>query len=77
LGIKKIVGKVESYNLLKIHGFSEIFWLIRKLRIIDKIVRREEMNAGTLVLNETEAPVIARIAKPGQIVILKSKAADY
>ena len=37
-----------------------------------KIVRREEMNAGTVILNEIEAPAIARIAKPGQIVILKS-----
>ena len=31
-----------------------------------EIVRREEMNAGTVILNEIEGPTIARIAKPGQ-----------
>ena len=36
-----------------------------------KIVKREEMAEGTVVLNEIEAPKIARKAKPGQFVILK------
>jgi len=37
-----------------------------------KIVRREEMSQGTVVLNEIEAPLIAKKAKPGQFVILKA-----
>ena len=37
-----------------------------------KIVRREEMAEGTVVLNEIEAPRIAQKALPGQFVILKS-----
>jgi ferredoxin--NADP+ reductase len=37
-----------------------------------KIVRREEMSEGTVILNEIEAPLIARKAKPGQFVILKA-----
>ncbi|MEN8690227.1 MAG: sulfide/dihydroorotate dehydrogenase-like FAD/NAD-binding protein [Desulfobacterales bacterium] len=37
-----------------------------------KIVRREEMAEGTVVLNEIEAPRIARKARPGQFVILKA-----
>jgi ferredoxin--NADP+ reductase len=37
-----------------------------------RIVRREEMAGGTVVLNEVEAPKIARKAKPGQFVILKA-----
>ncbi len=37
-----------------------------------KIVRREEMAEGTVVLNEIEAPRIAKKALPGQFVILKS-----
>ena len=37
-----------------------------------KIVKREEMAAGTVVLNEIEAPLIAKKAKPGQFVILKA-----
>jgi ferredoxin--NADP+ reductase len=37
-----------------------------------KIVRREEMAKGTVILNEIEAPLIARKAKPGQFVILKA-----
>jgi len=37
-----------------------------------KIVRREEMSAGNVVLNVIEAPKIARKAKPGQFVILKA-----
>ncbi|QTA91310.1 sulfide/dihydroorotate dehydrogenase-like FAD/NAD-binding protein [Desulfonema magnum] len=37
-----------------------------------KIVRREEMAEGTVILNEIEAPLIARKAKPGQFVILKA-----
>jgi ferredoxin--NADP+ reductase len=36
-----------------------------------KIVKREEMAGGTVVLNEIEAPLIAKKAKPGQFVILK------
>lgn len=37
-----------------------------------KIVKREEMATGTVILNEIEAPQIARKAKPGQFVILKA-----
>ncbi|MEJ2133809.1 MAG: sulfide/dihydroorotate dehydrogenase-like FAD/NAD-binding protein [Desulfofustis sp.] len=37
-----------------------------------KIVRREEMAEGTVILNEIEAPLIAKKAKPGQFVILKA-----
>ena len=37
-----------------------------------KIVKREEMSAGNVVLNEIEAPKIARKALPGQFVILKA-----
>jgi ferredoxin--NADP+ reductase len=37
-----------------------------------KIVQRAEMSGGTVVLNEIEAPRIARKAKPGQFVILKA-----
>ena len=37
-----------------------------------KIIRREEMSEGTVVLNEIEAPLIARKAKPGQFVIMKA-----
>ncbi|MCK5855305.1 MAG: sulfide/dihydroorotate dehydrogenase-like FAD/NAD-binding protein, partial [Sulfurovaceae bacterium] len=35
-----------------------------------KIVKREELAHGTIVLNEIEAPQIAKKAKPGQFVIL-------
>ena len=38
-----------------------------------KIVARKEMAGGTVILNEIEAPLIARKAKPGQFVILKSR----
>ena len=37
-----------------------------------KIVKREEMAEGTVILNEIEAPLIANKAKPGQFVILKA-----
>jgi ferredoxin--NADP+ reductase len=37
-----------------------------------KIVERKEMAGGTIVLNEIEAPLIAKKAKPGQFVILKA-----
>ncbi len=37
-----------------------------------KIVHREEMAAGTVILNEIEAPLIAQKAKPGQFVIIKA-----
>ena len=37
-----------------------------------KIVRREEMAEGTVILNEIEAPSIAKKARPGQFVILKA-----
>jgi ferredoxin/flavodoxin---NADP+ reductase len=36
------------------------------------IVRREEMSGGTVILNEIEAPMIAKKARPGQFVILKA-----
>ncbi len=37
-----------------------------------KIVNREEMAQGTIILNEIEAPRISRKAKPGQFVILQA-----
>jgi len=37
-----------------------------------KIIKREEMSGGTVILNEIEAPFIAKKAKPGQFVILKA-----
>ena len=37
-----------------------------------KIVKREEMSEGNVILNEIEAPKSARKAKPGQFVILKA-----
>ncbi len=37
-----------------------------------KIVRREEMSNGTVILNEVKAPLIAKKAKPGQFVIMKA-----
>ncbi|MBL0713521.1 MAG: sulfide/dihydroorotate dehydrogenase-like FAD/NAD-binding protein [Desulfosarcina sp.] len=37
-----------------------------------KIVKREEMSEGNVILNEIEAPAIARKARPGQFVILKA-----
>ncbi len=37
-----------------------------------KIVKREEMTGGTVILNEIAAPLIARKAKQGQFVILKA-----
>ncbi len=40
-----------------------------------KIVNRKEMAGGTIVLNEIEAPLIAKKAKPGQFVILKANEA--
>lgn len=40
-----------------------------------KIVKREEMTGGTVILNEIAAPLIARKAKPGQFVILKANEA--
>ena len=36
-----------------------------------EIVKREEMAGGIVVLNEINAPLIAKKAKPGQFVILK------
>jgi len=37
-----------------------------------RIVRRREMSGGDIILNEIEAPKIARIAQPGQFVILRA-----
>jgi ferredoxin--NADP+ reductase len=37
-----------------------------------KIVKREEMSGGTVIMNEIDAPLIARKALPGQFVILKA-----
>lgn len=37
-----------------------------------KIVKRREMASGNMVLNEIEAPEIARKARPGQFVILRA-----
>jgi ferredoxin--NADP+ reductase len=39
---------------------------------MSKIVYREEMAQGTIILNEIEAPRISRKAKPGQFVILQA-----
>ena len=39
------------------------------------IVKREEMAGGGVIMNEIEAPLIARKAKPGQFVILKANEA--
>jgi NAD(P)H-flavin reductase len=39
--------------------------------IMFKVVEREEKSDGNVILNEIEAPRIARKAKPGQFVILK------
>ncbi|VEN75273.1 Sulfide dehydrogenase subunit beta [Candidatus Desulfarcum epimagneticum] len=40
-----------------------------------KIVKREEMSGGDVILNEIEAPKIAQKAKPGQFVILMANEA--
>jgi len=37
-----------------------------------KIVRRKEMAGGKMILNEIEAPIIARVAQPGQFVVLRA-----
>lgn len=37
-----------------------------------RIVLRKEMAGGKMILNEIEAPVIARVAQPGQFVILRA-----
>ena len=37
-----------------------------------EILKRQEMADGTVVLNEVNAPLIAKRAKPGQFVILKA-----
>jgi ferredoxin--NADP+ reductase len=37
-----------------------------------KVVRREEMAEGTVILNEIEAPLIAKKAKNGHFVIMKA-----
>ena len=37
-----------------------------------RIVKRQEMAGGKMVLNEIEAPIIARVAQPGQFVILRA-----
>lgn len=37
-----------------------------------RIVKRREMAGGEIILNEIEAPKIARIAQPGQFVILRA-----
>ena len=39
---------------------------------MNRIVRREEMAGGRMVLNEIEAPKIARVAQPGQFVMLRA-----
>jgi ferredoxin/flavodoxin---NADP+ reductase len=49
--------------------YNGIFIMERKMF---KIVRREEMTGGTVILNEIEAPLIAKKARPGQFVILKA-----
>jgi len=49
-----------------------ILFLAYRRGIMFKIVRREEMAEGTVILNEIEAPRIALKARPGQFVILKA-----
>ena len=39
---------------------------------MNRIVRRREMAGGRMVLNEIEAPKIARVAQPGQFVMLRA-----
>ena len=39
---------------------------------MSRIVKREEMAQGTIILNEIEAPRISQKAKPGQFVILQA-----
>jgi len=53
-------------------SIGDLFSAYRLEVIMFKIVRREEMSQGTVVLNEIEAPKIAAKAKPGQFVILKA-----
>jgi ferredoxin--NADP+ reductase len=36
------------------------------------IIRKKEMAGGTIILNEIDAPLIAKKARPGQFVILKA-----
>jgi ferredoxin/flavodoxin---NADP+ reductase len=50
----------------------QIQWNFIMERKMFKIVRREEMTGGTVILNEIEAPLIAKKARPGQFVILKA-----
>jgi ferredoxin--NADP+ reductase len=52
---------IQGPEQLRVEGFTMF-----------KIIRREEMAEGTVVLNEIEAPRIARKARPGQFVILKA-----
>jgi ferredoxin--NADP+ reductase len=52
---------IQGPEQLRVEGFTMF-----------KIIRREEMAEGTVVLNEIEAPRIARKAQPGQFVILKA-----
>jgi ferredoxin--NADP+ reductase len=44
----------------------------KKESLMFKIVARKEMAEGTVILNEIEAPLIAKKALPGQFVILKA-----
>lgn len=37
-----------------------------------KIVRRKEMAGGKMILNEIDAPIIARVAQPGQFVVIRA-----
>jgi len=55
-------------------SLQESLLLIHFLRedIMFKIVDREEMADGTIIMNRIEAPRIAAKAKPGQFVILKA-----
>ena len=41
-------------------------------KILHRIIRREELAQGTIILNEIAAPRIAKKAKPGQFVILQA-----
>ena len=60
--VKKL-GSKDRFTFVSFFGGLVMF----------KIVKREEMAEGTVILNEIEALLISRKAKPGQFVILKAK----
>lgn len=63
---RKTAPTTECFLLVKFNGF------LHPEGKMFKIVRREEMAEGTVILNEIDAPLIAKKARPGQFVILKA-----